>query len=108
MVGCAVGSCCHEVSVSLASRRKTRRVGVWMEDDEAFGASKAVRSAAAVSISCWMFGAHYYAQSHTALYPFLTNQGAPVWKPAQIAKDGTLASTGVSRTTQATVLRPAM
>jgi hypothetical protein len=43
VVGCVVGSCCNEVSVSLASRRKARRVGVWMEDDEPFGASKAVR-----------------------------------------------------------------
>jgi hypothetical protein len=58
VVGCVVGSCCNEVSVSLASRRKARRANVWMEDDEPFGASKAVRSAAAVLISCWMmFGA---------------------------------------------------
>jgi hypothetical protein len=59
VVGCVVGSCCNEVSVSLASRRKARRVGVWMEVDEPFGASKVVRSAAAVSISCWMFGAMF-------------------------------------------------
>jgi hypothetical protein len=58
VVGCVVGSW-NEVSVSLVLRRKARRVGVWMEDDEAFGASKAVRSAAAVSISCWMFGAAF-------------------------------------------------
>jgi len=57
VVGCVVGSYCNEVSVSLASRTKGRRVGVWMEDDEAFGASKAVSSAAAVSINCWMFRA---------------------------------------------------
>jgi hypothetical protein len=30
-----------------------------MEDDEPFGASKAVRSAAAMSISCCMFGATF-------------------------------------------------
>jgi hypothetical protein len=59
VVGCVVGSCCNEVSVSLASRRKARRVGVWMEDDELFGASKAVRSATAVLISCWMFRAMF-------------------------------------------------
>ena len=58
VVGCVVGSC-NEVSVSLASRRKACRVGVWMEDDEAFGASKAVRNAAAVSINCWMFRAMF-------------------------------------------------
>lgn len=43
--------------MSLASRRKARRVDVWMEDDEPLGASKAAKSAAAVSISCWIFGA---------------------------------------------------
>jgi hypothetical protein len=30
-----------------------------MEVDEPFGASKAVRNAAAVSINCWMFGAMF-------------------------------------------------
>jgi hypothetical protein len=59
VVECVVGSCCNEVDVSLASRREARRVGVWLEDDELFGAYKAVRSAAAVSISCWMFGAMF-------------------------------------------------
>jgi hypothetical protein len=59
VVRCVVGSCCNEVSVFLTPRRKARRVGVWMDDDEPFGASKAVRSAAAVSISCWMFGAMF-------------------------------------------------
>jgi hypothetical protein len=55
VVGCVVGYYCNEVSVSLASQRKAQRVGVWMDDDEPFGASNAVRSAATVSISCWMF-----------------------------------------------------
>jgi hypothetical protein len=37
---------------------------------------------------------HYYAQSHTALYPFSANQSAPAWKRAQILREGTLASYG--------------
>jgi hypothetical protein len=82
VVGCVVGSC-NEVSVSLASRRKARRVGVWMEDDEAFGASKAVRSAAAVSISCWMFGAMF-----TLLWELGVHGGrvaAGGWRPLSAA-----------------------
>lgn len=33
---------------------------------------------------------HYYAQSHTTLYPFSANQSAPAWKRAQMLRDGTL------------------
>jgi hypothetical protein len=50
IVGYVIGSY-NEVSVSLASRRKARRVGVWIENDEEFGASKAIRSTTAVSIN---------------------------------------------------------
>jgi hypothetical protein len=82
VVGCVVGSC-NEVSVSLASRRKARRVGVWIEDDEEFGASKAMRSAAAVSISCWMFGAIF-----TMLWELGVHSGrvaAGGWRPLSAA-----------------------
>lgn len=37
---------------------------------------------------------HYYAQSHTALYPFSANQSAPAWERAQILRGGTPASYG--------------
>jgi hypothetical protein len=83
VVGCVVGSCCNEVSVSLASRRKVRRVGVWIEDDKPFGASKAVRSAAAVLISCWMFRAMF-----TMLWELGVHGGrvaAGGWRPLSAA-----------------------
>jgi hypothetical protein len=71
------------VNLCRLAGRKARRVGVWMEDDEPFGASKAVRSAVAVLISCWIFGAMF-----TMLWELGVHGGrvaAGGWRPLSAA-----------------------